>query len=275
MQAPQAHSIDVDGQRIAYLASSGAGPAVVFVHGNSCSAKAFLPQFEALGEKYHLISMDLPGHGDSANADTPEAWYVIPGYANALRGLVAQLGIENAVFVGWSLGGHIVLEAAPDLQQAKGFVIYGAPPLAFPPDMANAFLPHPAMAAGFTADLTQEQMDAYITAFFKPGATELPDQYRADVMRTDGRARVTMAAGIRPDGYRDEVQIVAQLAQPLAIVQGEHEQLVNPAYFATLNTPTLWRGELQMIPDAGHAPHLENPAAFNAVLDAFVTECNA
>jgi pimeloyl-ACP methyl ester carboxylesterase len=275
MQSPQSQSLDINGQRIAYLESAGAGPAIVFLHGNSCSAKTFLPQFDALGDKYHLIAMDLPGHGDSADAENPEAWYVIPGYANALRGLVEQLGVENAVFVGWSLGGHIVLEAAPDLKHAKGFLIYGAPPLAFPPDMANAFLPHPAMAAGFTADLTQEQMDAYVTAFFKPGVTELPEQYRADVKRTDGRARVTMAAGIRPDGYRDEVQIVAALTQPLAIVQGEQEQLVNSAYFATLNMPTLWHGALQIIPDAGHAPHSEQPEKFNAVLDTFVTECNA
>jgi len=51
----------------------------------------------------------------------------------------------------WSLGGHILLEAAKDLPRARGFAIYGTPPVGFPPEMADAFLPNPAMARDFLA----------------------------------------------------------------------------------------------------------------------------
>jgi pimeloyl-ACP methyl ester carboxylesterase len=215
--------------------------------------------------------LDLPGHGRSADAADPST-YSLPGYAGVLRAFAKAQGFEDAVFVGWSLGGHIVLEAAPDLPRATGFVIFGTPPLAFPPAMEQAFLPHPAMASAFSPEMTKEQAEAYVAAFFKPGYFDVPATFLEDVLRTDGRARAGLAASIRPNGYRDEIAVVGQLTRPLAVLHGADEQLVNGAYFATLSMPTLWRGAVQRIADAGHAPHWEQADAFNALIGAFAEE---
>ena len=91
-------------------------------------------------------------------------------------------------------------------------------------------------------------------------------------MRTDGRARAQLAASIAPNGYRDEVELVAQLKQPLAVLHGTEEQLVNGAYLDTLKMPTLWRGAVQSIADAGHTPQWEQPQRFDALIEAFATE---
>ena len=224
-----------------------------------------------VGQKYRLVSLDLPGHGESHNARDP-ASYSLPGYASALTTMVKAAGLEDAVFVGWSLGGHIVLEAAADLPKAPGFMIFGTPPLAFPPAMEQAFLPNPAFGAGFSADVTRAQAEAYVDSFFKPGFTDFPPSFVDDVLRTDGRARAHLAASIAPNGYRDEIAVIADLQRPLAVVHGAQEQLVNGSYIAGLKMPTLWRGEMQTIDDAGHAPQWEQPAAFNALLDAFVDD---
>ena len=56
------------------------------------------------------------------------------------------------------------------------------------------------------------------------------------------------------------------------MLHGAEEQLVNGAYFASLTMPTLWRGAVQTIPGAGHAPQWETPQAFDALLEAFVAE---
>lgn len=178
--------------------------------------------------------------------------------------------MEDAVFVGWSLGGHIILEAIPLLPKAAGFMIYGTPPLAFPPDMAQAFLPNPAMAAAFQPALTDAEADGFTLACFKPGTTEIPAIFAEDIRRTDGQARVGLASSIRPEGYLDEVITIGQMSAPLAIVHGEQEQLVNAAYIQGLKMPTLWRGALQIVPNAGHATNWEQPAAFNALVEAFI-----
>lgn len=269
----QTKTVQVGPLTIAYHESSGKGPSALLIHGNSSSSRSYQHQLDGpLGKKYRLVAVDLPGHGQSSDASDPQV-YSLTGYAGVVTGVAGQLGLDDAVFVGWSLGGHIALEACHKLPRAKGFMIFGTPPLGPATAMAEAFLPHPAMAATFKADLTEAEMDAYVAAFFKPGVTDLPDQFKADVRRTDKRARANLGASIRPGSYEDEVEVVARLAVPLAIVHGEQEQLVNAGYIRTLSMPTLWRGALQIVPDAGHAPHWEQPERFDALLEAFIREC--
>lgn len=266
-------TLESHGGKIVCHDSEGTGRTLVLVHGNSASSKAFAKQLEgALGQKHRVIAFDLPGHGQSDNASDPAATYNMPGYARVLRDVVKQLGVEDAVFAGWSLGGHIVLEAAPDLPRAKGFAIFGTPPLGFPPAMEQAFLPTPAMAYTFAPELNEEQARAYVAAAFRPGVTDLPREMIDDVLRTDGRARAQLAASIAPDGFRDEVKVIADLKQPLAVLHGAQEQLINGAYFDTLTMPTLWRGKVQVIDNAGHLPQWEQTETFNALMDAFVSE---
>lgn len=258
--------------RIAYHQSDGSGPAVFLIHGNSASARSFARQFNGpLGQRFRLIAIDLPGHGYSANATDPTV-YSLPGYARVVTDIVERLGVGNAVFVGWSLGGHTILEAAPDLPKAAGLMIFGTPPLAFPPAMEQAFLPNPAMAAGFTPGLSAQQAQAYVEAGFRPGATGIPSSFLEDVRRTDGRARAQLATRTVPGGFRDEVELVARLTTPLAVLHGAEEQLVNGSYFATLSMPTLWRGAVQTIAGSGHTPQWEQAAQFDALLAAFIDD---
>ncbi|MCG6204876.1 alpha/beta hydrolase [Rhodopseudomonas sp. HC1] len=272
----QTQSIETSAGRIAYRQSAGAGPTIIIVHGNSASSRAFTRQLGgSLGAKYRLLVPDLPGHGESADAADPAATYTMPGYAAMLREFAGQLGAAEAVFVGWSLGGHIVLEAAPDLPEANGFAIFGTPPIGFPPAMEQAFLATPAMAYTFQPELNEEQARAYVAAAFRPGVTELPHEMVADVLRTDGRARAQLAASIAPGGYRDEIDVVAKLKQPLAVLHGAGEQLVNGTYLQSLTMPTLWRGAVQTIDGAGHLPQWEQADRFDALIDAFVMEANA
>jgi pimeloyl-ACP methyl ester carboxylesterase len=258
--------------KIGYYESSGTGPAIMLIHGNSSSGLAYQHQIESpFGEKYRVVAIDLPGHGNSEPFAETSA-YSLPGYAAIVAQAAEALGMQDAVFVGWSLGGHIVLEAHNQLEKARGFVIFGTPPLAFPPAMEEAFLANPAVNVGFKADVTEEEARAYATSFFAPGVSAPEVPFVRDILRTDGKARAGLAASIKPDGYQDEVEIVANLTVPLAVFHGKEEQLVNEAYISKLRMPTLWRNEIQIISDAGHAPQWEQPEEFNSLLEAFITE---
>ena len=258
--------------KIAYRESSGTGQPVMLIHGNSSSGGSYEKQINSdFGNKYRVVAIDLPGHGKSDPAASI-ADYSLPGYARVIAEMAEALDMEDAVFVGWSLGGHIVLEAHNLLPKAKGFVIFGTPPLAFPPAMEEAFLPNPVVNIGFVADVTEEQAAAYAGSFFAPGASVDLAPFVQDILRTDGNARAGVGASIQPDGYQDEVAVAANLAIPLAIFHGAEEQLVNAEYISNLTMPTLWRNGIQMIADAGHAPHWEQPDQFNALLEAFLTD---
>ena len=258
---------------VAVHQSAGAGAPIVLIHGNSSSAASFSRQLDGpLGRRRRLVAIDLLGHGRSVDAADPIA-YRLPGHARTLVETVAALGLGEAVFVGWSLGGHILLEASPDLAAARGLAIFGTPPLAFPPAMDQAFLPNPAMAAAFSEAVTPDEARAFVAACFAPGAADVPPFFLDDVLRTDGRSRAQLVASIAPGGYVDEARVVAELKRPLAVLHGAEEQLVNAAYFADLAMPTLWRGCIQTIAAAGHTPQWEQAAAFDALLDAFADDC--
>ncbi|KRC11907.1 hypothetical protein ASE31_11540 [Acidovorax sp. Root217] len=263
-------------ERISVHDSGGSGPAVVLVHGNSSSSRVWEPLLTGeLGRKYRLIAPDLPGHGQSADAEqmVRSTVYSIPGYADVVRAVAGQMGVENAVFVGWSLGGHAVLEAAASLPQAAGFMVFGTPPLPFPPtaDFGGAFLK---LGLGFVKDWSEDDARVWVADYMAPGVAAA-DFMLQDARRTDGHARASLAAGIGTVGYADELNIIATIGRPLAIVQGAHEQIVNAAYLDGLapTIPTLWRGKVQVVEGAGHAVQWENPAQFGALLDAFVADC--
>ncbi len=264
--------IIVSGQRLAFRQSEGTERPVIFVHGNSSSSRTWEPVFTSpFGQRFRCLAFDLPGHGNSAPAKDL-ADYSLPGYAKLLTGFAAAQEATDAVVVGWSLGGHIVLEAAPHLGQAPGFVIFGTPPIATADQMGEAFLPNPAMATAFAPSATDDETRAYAEAFTAPRSALNLDETVADVRRTDGAARAGLGASLAEGRYADEIAIVTALAKPLAILHGEGEQLINLGYLRTLSVPTLWRGEIQLIPGAGHAPHLETPDQFTTLLDQFLAE---
>lgn len=264
-------SVEIGGQRVSYLETpgSGDGRAVIFVHGNSSSARTWLPLLAGgFGQRFRCLALDLPGHGGSAPAADPAA-YSLPGYAAVLAGFGRALGAADAVVVGWSLGGHIALEAAPSLPDAAGFVIFGTPPIGSAAQLAEAFLPNPAMNAGFTASVSEAEAEAYAASFTAPGSALAASEFVPDILATDGAARVGLLASIGEGRFADEVAIAGELRQPLAILQGAGEQLVNLDYLRKLIIPTLWRGEVQLIPGAGHAPHQETPRRFAELLTEF------
>jgi len=268
----QHKEIQINNQKIAYYESQGKGPAVVLIHGNSCSGLSFKRQLESpLGEKYRLIAIDLPGHGRSDNAADPENRYSIPGYAETLISFIEQLGLKRAVLAGWSLGGHIILEAA-DRLPTTGLMIFGTPPVASIAQFQEACFPIPELVCGFRPDLTEAEASAWVGRFFSPGVNDIPEFIISDIMRTDGKARECLGASTVKGEFKDEIESVAGLRIPVAVIHGENEQVINCAYLKRLVMPTLWRDAIQMIHDAGHTPQWEQPERFNVLLDEFIAD---
>lgn len=268
-------TITIGGQRIAFWQTQGRGRPVVFVHGNSCSAQTWHPLMAGeFGQLHRCLALDLPGHGHSAPAADPTA-YSLPGYAALLTEFLQATGAADAVIVGWSLGGHIAIEAMPGLPAAAGLVIFGTPPVAAVSQLADAFHRHAALGIGMTADVTPDQAHTFAASFTAPGSRIPLDGFTKDILRTDGAARSGLSASIAEGRFADQVAVVAALDVPIAIVQGQDEQLVNLAYLTELSVPRLWRGRVQLIAGSGHALHQEAPAEFADLLQQFITDLSA
>ena len=257
-------------QIIAGYESPGTGRPILLVHGNSSSSRIWQKQLQGpLGVKYRLIAIDLPGHGASSPPPNPEQDYSGPGYSGCVAAIAGKLGLKDAVVVGWSLGGHAVLNAATSLPMAAGLMIFGTPPIGKMPDGFAGF--KALSATGFTPAPSDAEIEAWLKSAFAPGYAPIPSFIAADFRNTDGNARGYLGASAQAGRFADEVEIVRNLKIPLAIVQGAEEQIVDLGYLQRLAAPTLWRGQVQVIEGAGHAPQWEQAAAFNKIVDEFAS----
>jgi len=91
----------------------GSAPTVLLVHGVGAARLVWAPLLPQLAQRYHVIAVDLPGHGASAPLQ--------PGRDARCRALgrqvaaaCAELGVARPHVVGNSLGGWIGLEMAAD-----------------------------------------------------------------------------------------------------------------------------------------------------------------
>jgi hypothetical protein len=82
-----------------------------------------------------------------------------------------------------------------------------------------------------------------------------PKRDQPDEQEAHGRACARQSRRQHPLGEaRDECKAARDLKVPLAVLHGEAEQLVNGLYLGSVAMPTLWRGAVQTILEAGHAP---------------------
>jgi pimeloyl-ACP methyl ester carboxylesterase len=106
-----------DGRVVHYLEWGASGaPALVCLHGGGQTAYMWEELGDALRARVHVLAPDLPAHGDSDPLDSPDLSR--HALAATIPALLAEFGIERAVFVGASLGGITSLtlaSARPDL----------------------------------------------------------------------------------------------------------------------------------------------------------------
>lgn len=265
--------INIDGKNIAVYKKGVGEKTILFVHGNSLNALSFEKQFNAnLSDNYQLITFDLPGHGNSDKAENPSETYNLLSYSSLLNQLITRLELSNYILIGHSLGGHIVLEAASMLdEQLKGLLIFGAPPLSIPPDMANAFKPNPNMGYAFQGELTDKEAETLANEFI---LETTPDLYINSIQNTDPNARALMAASIGEGKMKDELEILKILSVPIAILHAEKDALVQLDYFSKLDIPTLWKGAIQIIKNSGHSPQWEQSENTNNLIKAFIADAS-
>lgn len=253
---------------------AGSGePAVLLLHGNSGHKEVFVRQVEELSPRYRVVAPDLLGHGRSENAADPDHDYTLGGHAQYLAELVAAMGIGPVVVVGTSLGGHIALELAAQLSDARGLMLVGAPPFAKTTDsMAGAWLPGPAVELSGKAELNETDVERFVAAHAIDSA-ELAEGLRRAIRRSDGRSRTTVVGALLSEQAADQRELVRNSDIPIAVVNGGDDSAVNLAFIEAAPYRQLWRGQSFRIAGAGHMPQASHPRAFNDLLIAFVRDC--
>ena len=90
---------------------SGAGDAILFLHGLGSCAQDWLLQMPVFAERFRVVAPDLAGHGES---DKPQGHVRVADLASDVIGLLDALEVSCAHVVGLSLGGCVAQQLALD-----------------------------------------------------------------------------------------------------------------------------------------------------------------
>jgi pimeloyl-ACP methyl ester carboxylesterase len=256
---------------IAVRLSSGTGFPVILLHGNSSCKEVFGPLLAGpIGTAHQLVAIDLPGHGASGNAHDPARTYSIPGYAETVLEVLAELGLKRAAVYGWSLGGHIGIDLIPRFPGLAGLMISGTPPVRPTPESLQAgFRPEPVGALFGKEQLSEAEVDAFAKAVYGEAETA---EFRAALRRTDGRARLLMMQNLFTGGTADQRAIVETTDVPLAIVDGALDPFINLDYIAGLSMPSLWEKHCFQLRGAAHAAFLTHADRFDPIFGRFAAD---
>ena len=92
-----------------YFETYGAGRPLILLHGGLGSGEMFGPILPALAEGHQVITVDLQGHGRTADVDRPIDIRVM---ADDIAAFIDHAGLDKPDLVGYSLGGGVALHTA-------------------------------------------------------------------------------------------------------------------------------------------------------------------
>lgn len=238
--------------------------AIIFIHGNSSCKEVFRHQFQALRNQYRLVAFDLPGHGVSPNSD-PELDYNVAAYAQIVRDLVDRLKLGNPIVFGWSLGGYVALEYAAAGNPVSRVAISGTSPIrTYPDDLPKGYVPSPHMELAAKRFHSPYEKGQYATHTVGLPKQHEPLLWQA-VWRTDGQAREQAFAKLKTTDWQRQMGVIRNGRVPFAMINGPKDPFINHSYCADPEVGASGTAQPVLIKDAGHAPFLEDPEAFNKV----------
>jgi len=263
-------NFEVEGITISCLVHGRAGPAIVFLHGNSLSSESFLRQLEAPELRhFHMVSIDFPGHGASMREELPERNYHLFRFRDIVLGVLKQMGINSYMLVGHSLGGHVAMECLEGASGCRGILISGAPPISLEVNTTAIFTNHPLLGLLFKPELSEEEVSALASVI---AGEEWHEEIAAMFSRTDPTFRTHFPASFSKGYLSDEYQLLKTSGLPVAILHGDKDALINYQYYGSLDLPMLWHSKPVIVDSATHSPQLENPREFNRILHEFYSE---
>jgi 2-succinyl-6-hydroxy-2,4-cyclohexadiene-1-carboxylate synthase len=248
-----------------HVVDGGAGERVVLVHGFTQTLAAMEALAARLRDRHEVVRVDLPGHGGS----TPP----LVGFAKAAA-LLGEAG-GAAAYLGYSLGGRLCLRLALDRPElVRALVLIGASPgLDDPVERAARQASDDALAAELERVGLERFLDRWLA---QPLFATLPPERAGRAGRLANTTQ-GLAASLRLHGTGAQEPLwdrLATLRPPTLLITGARDQKF--AGIAERMAKAIGpSATLALVPDAGHAAHLERPDEVAALVDAFLATAPA
>lgn len=274
---PDSRFIEINGLTVHYKITGQGEPVFVLLHGFGASLYSWWAVMEPLSGYGTVIAYDRPAFGLT---ERPLEWsgenpYSPQAQADLLLGLLDSLGVEHAILVGNSAGGTVAMNfylQHPDRVQALILVdpaVYaggGAPAgtrwLLRTPQMRH-------LGPLIARQIQVRGPELLELAWHDPARIppEVVALYQKPLMVADwDRALWELTLASEESDLADRL---AEFTLPVLVITGDTDRIV-PTEQSIQLAGELPQARLVVIPQAGHVPHEEQPAAFLEAVEAFV-----
>jgi 2-succinyl-6-hydroxy-2,4-cyclohexadiene-1-carboxylate synthase len=247
---------------------------LVLLHGFTGSAAGWVRHLAHFTEQgLRVIAIDMLGHGAAEAPDDP-ARYAIERCSEDIVTLLHQVGVSAGVadLVGYSMGGRIALFTALSGFFRRLILESASPGIADPAERATRRAADDALAARIEAGGVPAFVEEWERLPLFASQRALPETLRASLhqqrLRNTPRGLANSLRGVGTGTQPALFDRLAELTLPVLLIAGALD-----AKFTTLArqmAAALPQAEVQIVPDAGHTVHLEQPAAFDALVTEFV-----
>lgn len=258
-----------EGRRIHYLDWGTIGkPAFIMLHAGTRSAHSYDHIAPHFTRDYHVIAMDLRGHGDSDWH--PDAAYVVEDFVKDLEVLVDELGLRNVVLTGSSTGGRVAqVYAGLHPERVAKLIVEDVGP------------ERPAGVGASLGERAKREMEGWaseeeLLISLRQNPTRVSEEMHRHWIRHETKRLANgrlvwkydpnISKGAGPTELWDYVR---QIKAPTLFLLGANSKVVPPATQERLiaTSPNI---KVVKVPDAGHFPHQETPEIFVIVVAAFL-----
>ena len=242
---------------------------LVLLHAFPIGANLWEPQVKSVPAGWRLITPDLRGFGGSTEIDSVNS-LSMADYAADVVDLLDELGVTRAVIGGCSMGGYAALALYQSAAQLfEGLVLANTRAGADSPEsranrrnmlalldregasgVAREMMPK---LLGKTTHESNSNSESYIRRLIKQ---QSPIAIRSAIQRMMHRP--------------DSTLLLAQVSVPTLVITGAEDEMI-PVEESRKMAAAIPGAKLVVIPGAGHLANLEQPEAFNAALNEFLT----
>jgi 3-oxoadipate enol-lactonase len=245
----------------------GKGLPVVLLHGFPLCRQMWAPQMTALADAgYRIICPDLPGFGESPSLEGPAS---IQNYAGTIIDLLDELGIEQAVIGGMSMGGYVLLDLVERYRKRLLGAMFLVTRAAA--DDAAGKLKRTMMAEQVKGGNLLTIPETFVPVLFaEETARENPQLISKVRQWVESAPSSGLIEGLLAMRNRNDAVGKLSTFDLPALVVGAEQDLAVPLEHSRVLAEGLPNAKLKIILGAGHMANLEQPKLFNAALLDFL-----
>jgi pimeloyl-ACP methyl ester carboxylesterase len=243
-----------------YYETYGEGPPMVLIHANPFDHRLFTYQIARFSTSHRLLAVDIRGYGRS---DKPETPFTLADMADDVLAACAQEKIARAVFMGVSVGsGMSLLIGLDHPEMARAIILVGGS------SFGGANIQH--RVDGYTSADLRGYQRSHIRELVAPGFCDTPlgcwvlDLFSEHTQQLSGRSIAQIFRAREACDMRDRL---AGMKPPTLVINGAHDVSLERGK----ETASLIPGAKHVvIPGAGHACCIEDPATFDRAVADFL-----